>query len=441
MKISKRSLILLVLSIIIPPLLGKYNLFGLALLNKLILFGLPALYFLSFIIDIIKNKAYKEVFKIRNLTILIIFFIISLTLSIIFGINFNFNVITNYISYLYLIGYIYTIYLYKFEENDLKILFKAIITIFTIVSILGILQYIFKIDLIKRGIYKYPGAIGRITSVMSISTILDKYLTLNLLLLMYVSLKLKKFNWKLALLMILGVIALALTYSRTGILCFYFVAFIFIIIYLWKKQFINLIIVLVMLITLYLIPGQNHLLSSTVYYVNETINSVWEKTHLEFLSPINDSIANIFIIKDDDLGKDASLDSRDSYMYIAKALIKEYPLTGIGIGNYNYIYKYQNVKDYLENDKDIIEPYLYPHNLYYHFTAETGLLGFISLFLILITILILAIRNKQWIAILFFFIFILVNTMESILYMKDIAIWFIIVYSLFMKKSYDYQIS
>jgi len=436
MKITKRSLTLLLLSIIIPPLLGKYNLFGIELINKLIYYGLPIIYFISFLIDTIKSKSFKSIFKFNILSIPIIIFILSLTISIIFGININFNTFTNFIFYIYLIGYIYTLYIYSFNKEQLKIIFKAIILIFTLICTLGILQYIFKIDLIERGIYKYPGAIGRITSTMSISTILDKYITLNLLLLMYVTYKLKKSNWKLALIMILGVIALALTYSRAGTLCFYFVSVVFIVIYIYKKQFKNLLLIILMLITLYLVPGQNFLLSSTVSHVNNTINETLEKINLEKLAPINNAIAKIFI-KGDSIKGDASLNSRDIYMKIAMQIIKEYPITGIGIGNYNYIYKYQNVNDYLENDIEIPNTYLFPHNLYYHFTAETGIIGFISLFIILIITLLKSFKNHKIVSILFFVVFLLINTTESILYMKDIAIWFIITYSLFMKNPYD----
>ena len=439
MKITKRSLILLMLNIIICPLLGNTNLIninGLEIINKLLLFSLPAIYFISFIYDLYKNK-FKNL-KLDLLTILIIILVISLILSIIFGININFNVFTNFLCYIYILGFIYTIHIYKLSKSDYLNLLKSIIFIFTVVSIIGIIQYIFNINLIERGIQKYPGAIGRITSTMSNATILDKYLTFNILIIIYLMFKTKKFTLKLMLILFTGITALAFTYSRSGTICFYFIVFIFVILFICKKQFANLIVILLSLVILYLIPGQKYILSSTVNYVNNTINNIYDKLNIEFLSPINNSIANIFIIKEQIEDDDDSINSRNYYMSIAKEVIKEYPLTGIGIGNYNYIYKNQNVNDYLKDDIDLKIEYLYPHNLYYHYTAETGIISLILLFTILIYILIKSHRkNNLIIGTLFFIIFCLFNTTESLLYMKDIAFWIIITYSLLMKKSYE----
>lgn len=220
MKIGKRSLILLMILLIICPLLGNSAPFGIASLQKVekaLLFSLPIFYFLSFLIDCIKNK-YKP--KIDIFLILLLVFGFSLLLSMIFGINKNFNVITNLINYLYIIGFIYTIHVYDFSKEDLNKLLISIMISFALISIIGIIQYIFKIDVITRGIQKYPGATGRITSTMSNATILDKYLAFNLILFLYLLInnknKLKTFLF--IILLFIGCIALAFTYSRTGIL-------------------------------------------------------------------------------------------------------------------------------------------------------------------------------------------------------------------------------
>lgn len=438
MPISKLSLILLILNIVICPLLGNTNLINISsleVINKFLLFLLPALYFISFIYDLYKNK-FKGL-KFDILTILLILSLFSLIISACFGINYNFNVFTNLMCYIYLLSFIYTIHIYKFTSDDYSKIIKSIITIFAIISIIGIIQYIFNLNLIERGIQKYPGAKGRITSTMSNATILDKYLTFNILIVIYTMFKSKKFNWKLIIPFLLGIIALSLTYSRSGTICFYFIAIVFLILFLFKKQFINLLVIIMSLIVLYLIPGQKYLLSSTVNYVNNTIIEVYEKLNIEFLSPINDTIANIFIIKDYSEENDDSINSRNYYMSIAKRIIEEHPLTGIGIGNYNYIYKNQNVNNYLNNKIDLKLEYLYPHNLYYHYCAETGIISLILLFSILICILIKTKKRKNLIiGTLFFIIFCLFNTTESLFYMKDIAFWIIITYSLLMKKSY-----
>ena len=69
-----------------------------------------------------------------------------------------------FLCYIYILGFIYTIHIYKLSKSDYLNLLKSIIFIFTVVSIIGIIQYIFNINLIERGIQKYPGALGRITS-------------------------------------------------------------------------------------------------------------------------------------------------------------------------------------------------------------------------------------------------------------------------------------
>ena len=216
-----------------------------------------------------------------------------------------------------------------------------------------------------------------------------------------------------------------------------YLSIVFALFFIFKKQFINTLVILLSLVVLYLLPGQKYLLSSTVIYVNDTINEIYEKLNITFLSPINNTIANWFIIDGTDASDD-SLNSRDYYMEVAKRVMLEYPYSGVGVGNYNYLYKHQNVNDYLENDLDLKIEYLYPHNLYYHYGAECGIISLILLIGLFITIMIKSIKNHNIIiSILFLFIFLLFNTTESLLYMKDIAFFSIIVYSLMMKKSYE----
>ena len=438
MKITSRSLTLLIINIVVCPLLGNTTLFNTNFhnpINKFLLFLLPCLYFISFIIDLCKLKKTKSRFDI--LTILLFLLIITLSISLFLGISFDFNSLTNFISYVYIILFIYSIYVYEFSKDNLIKIFKSILSIFLIISIIGIIQYIFDFNLIERGVFKYPGALGRITSTMSNATILDKYLSLNLLLIIYVMYKLHKFNWKLVLCFLIGLVALSFTYSRSGTICFYFIAFIFTILFIYKKQWINLLIIISSLILLYLIPGQKYLLSSTSNYVNDTVNEIWDKLNMEYLSPINNGIAKLFTI-DDFFDEDDSINSRNYYMEVAKRIIDEYPLTGIGIGNYNYIYKNQNVNDYLENKLNLKIEYLYPHNLYYHFASETGIIGLILLISIFVLMFLKAIKNNNLvISFLFLVLFLLGSITESLLYMKDIAFWIIIIYSLFMKKSYE----
>ena len=460
MKLSKLSLFFLILNIVIPPLLGSGRMFGIeyGVISKLVLFLLPALYFISFLIDCFKNKK----FKIDLFSVFLTIVAVSLILSIVFGITINFNTFTNLLTFLYLLGFIYSIHIYEFEKKDFQRIILAIISIFVLVSILGIIQYIFQLNLVERGILKYPGAIGRINSTMSIATILDKYLALNLLILMYMIYKTPSKRWILYPIILLGVFALAFTYSRTGIFCFYITACIFIIFYLCKKQFINSLILLLTIAILYLIPGQKYIVSSVASYANNTFNTIFEKMDVDFLKPITNTIANWFIIEttssdsennedqddliDDNIDnnpteneptfQDDSISSRSIYILVAKSIMNEYPLTGIGIGNYNFLYKHQNVNDYLENDLDLQITYLYPHNLYVHYGAEVGYVGLFLLCLTFIFILCMCIKNKNvLLPLLFFGSFALFNFVESTLYMKDIAFWIVIVFVLMSKKN------
>lgn len=465
MSISKRSLILLMVNIILPPLLGNNNLFGLniEMINKFILFLIPILYFGSFFYDCWK---YKKI-KIDLLFVFLALTALSMIISIIFAINFNFNLVTNFVTFMYILGFIYSIHMYEFTKEDYKKIIISIIAVFLIVSIVGIIHYIFKIDLIDRGIQKYPGALGRIKSTMSIATILDKYLTLNLLIMLYLIYKNAPYKTLLYVISIIGVFALAFTFSRTGIFCFYVIAFIFIIICSFSRKFLNAALILILVVILYLIPGQKYILSSVANYGNNVLNSVYDKFDIKFLNSITNSIANWFIINeenklqsptkpldnnnnnnDDDepsnneitkpntnINRDDSASSRDAYKSVAKAIIKEYPLTGIGIGNYNYIYKNQNINNYLKDDINLNVEYLYPHNLYLHFGAEVGIIGLLMLFATFIVMVLIGFKNKHFLLpVLFFISFCLFNLTESILYMKDIAFWIIIVFALIIKK-------
>lgn len=52
-------------------------------------------------------------------------------------------------------------------------------------------------------------------------------------------------------------------------------------------------------------------------------------------------------------------------------MIKDYPLFGIGIGNFNQVYIGQNYISPYANEKNLVSP----HNIYLHVFTESGLLG------------------------------------------------------------------
>lgn len=468
MNISKRSLILLILNMVLPPLLGNeyiFNLVGVNKLDKLIYFSIPLFYFLSFLIDAIKSKDFK--FKVDILTILSALFIVALGLSILFGINISFNSFTNLIYLCYIVGYIYTIRAYKFEKSDIKKIVIPCLITYLFISIFGILQYLFRFGLIYNGITKYPGAIGRIVSTMATSTHLDKYLVYNILFLLYFLSKDSKHKIIYYLSIFIGVIALAFTYSRTGTICYYLAAFAFIIYYLVRKNIVSSVVILASIVMLYFIPGQNSIVSSTASYANNKVDSILEKTKLDFLSPISNTIFNLFIVEkpttpqtkpgnnsnttnnssnnnitnndnDFDYEGDLSNASRDMFDNIAKKLIKKYTISGIGIGNYNYIVKNQSYSNYIDIKLNPNTEYRYSHNMSLYMFVEVGAIG-LSLFLsILIYLFIQIIKSKNiFIGLVFTFVFILTSLYEPIIFMRDLAPIFIIMYTFLGKKSYD----
>lgn len=78
-------------------------------------------------------------------------------------------------------------------------------------------------------------------------------------------------------------------------------------------------------------------------------------------------------------------------------MIEDYPLFGIGIGNFNQVYISQNYISPYANEKNLVSP----HNIYLHVFTESGLLGGIPFLLLLgyiIYYLINSLKNKNKLA-------------------------------------------
>lgn len=474
MKLKKTTLILLMLNIIIMPLTGNHDLYvkyNFDFIVKITTFVLPTLYFLSFIRDVlyeIKNINKNKIFNVINISIMFCFF--AFLLSSIFGIIFNFKTITHIITFVFLFGFVLTIQFYEIDDFSRKKIIKSILLSFALVSTLGLLQHIFKFELIYRGIEKYPGALGRISSTAYLPTVLDKYLIFNLVFSFYLIFKQENKRLILYLLSFVGAFALALTYSRAGMITFYFSAFIFLLAFIYKKQVINFLFLVLLIVFVYFIPGQKYVMSSTVIFINEKINNVLEKANLYSIQKMSNTFFNFFIVyppkiedripsdninqpneqdpekpfpengnsEDNDVDFiDYSNESRQYFKNVATAVIREYPIFGIGPGNYNHIYQYQNVNDYLKKDIDIYIKYMFPHSFYYHFTAEIGLFGVLSLFTLLAVMIVKTIKSGHTLfAIVFYSSFLLLSYSESILYMKEISFTFMIIAALMLNKNF-----
>jgi len=490
MELTKKSFILFILTIILLPLFGNESLNAYLHISSLVTivnYLIPGLLCLFLIVDMIKQKKFPKLEF--NLFATILFWII-LILSFIFSIThqiFNFSNLFKFGCMTFILFIIKDI---NFTEKEKKLICYSLIGIASIISIIGILQYMFQISLNVSGIEKYIGALGRINSTTYIATLLDKYLALNIFLVLFFMYK-KWFNiYLLSSALLLYILALAFTFSRSGLLIFIFISIFFFILFLFKKQFINSLIILIFAIGMYFIPGENFVYSSLAKYLINIGSSISEKTNISFvdktfnffLSPFvidiydyyekennntsnnNDNSSNIgkpignnnsnptIDSSVDDTKKpaqnyddidiqlkeniDYSLNSRSYYQTIAKHIMKQYWQYGIGIGSYTHIYNNQNVNDYLENTKFNYD-FRYPHNMYYQLGAETGIFGLIFFFINFIYMLVKSsFKNKTLIPILLCICILLICYTESVFYMKDIAYFTIIIIGLFSNNSF-----
>lgn len=481
MKISKVSYLLLLMNLLFFPLTGNVGLFELIKLNfvvDVIGYLLPTAYFISFVFDYYNEFLIHKKIYYTKITIACLIFIITLLISFFSSIVFEFSNFTALISFVFLAGYILTLDIYKIDDNKLKKLFYIMIALSTMISLLGIFQYFLKIGGTSAGIEKYPGALYRINSTMYIATILDKFMIFNVILLYYIIfikdffVKNNKLMYVLIVSTILSVTALAFTFSRTGIIIFYCISALFFLLNLCKKQYKNMLFVLLIVIYVYAIPGQNHLLSSSAYQVNNIGEKIFEKTNMDFLIKPFNGVLNLFIIdgfsdivshgeeneqndvEDSENDKDSSENDKDSsendkdssenelyenvindnsvmdreyFKNVGIKVIESDMFTGIGPGSYTHIYNNQNVNEYIKEPLDVTSMYMYPHNFYIHFIAELGILGFISFAIILFVIFINNVNKKNTMFIMFMFFALLLSCYtESVFYMKDLYIWFLI---------------
>ena len=262
----------------------------------------------------------------------------------------------------------------EFENKQKSIINYTIISLFLFISILTIFQYLLKINLNAAGIEKYIGSFGRANATFYIATLLDKYLVLNIIIGFYFLFK-KSINQYISIItLLLGTLALAFTFSRTGTIIFIFTIFFVIIYMLFKRKILISLLAALLLFGTYFIPGQDFLFSSVARY----FLTIADKTNINFVSTATRWVVKPLIInvnnnednsddnsteepstnKDDDFnndiiydqqlvtGIDYSLSSRTYFENIAKYIIAEHQIKGLGIGSYVYLYDNQNAKEY-----------------------------------------------------------------------------------------------
>ena len=340
-------------------------------------------------------------FKPKNLKkislMIIVLTLIWITITAFMGIRTNIEALKGIVNYSCLLILGYTITNIHLSQSDKKFILNTIYVSCFICIIIGIWQYFSGINLITYSNDLYPGILGRINSTFYIATMLDKYFVLIAVLLMYTLIKKPKKKLVKILYILVG-IGIGLTFSRSGQLIFLFVSGVFFLFSLFKKQIGNLLTVILTILIILLIPGTTTSLQSGLNFVYEKIN-LPEALRVD-ITFIDDMIDNLFEEektgkptsnskgdKDDDdddtTSENKSLTYRDFYKGIGLQLIKEYPIFGIGVGNYSYLINNQNFADYLENDEvlDFAKTYRYPHSNTVQVAAEIGYIGLILLFL------------------------------------------------------------
>ena len=340
-------------------------------------------------------------FKPKNLRkislIIIALTIIWIAITAFMGIRTNIEALKGLVNYSCLLVLGYTITNIRLSQSDKKFILNTIYLSCFFCIIIGIWQYFSGVNLITYSNDLYPGILGRINSTFYIATILDKYFALIAVLLMYTLIKHPKKKLAKILYILVG-IGLGLTFSRSGQIIFLFVSGVFFLFALFKKQITNVITVILTIIIILLIPGTTTSLQSGLDFVYEKIN-LPESLRID-ITFIDDIVDNFFEEKEendkrptsenkddsddnDSPSKNNSLTYRDFYKGIGLQLIKEYPIFGIGVGNYSYLINNQNFADYLENDEvlDFAKTYRYPHSNTVQVAAEIGYVGLVLVFL------------------------------------------------------------
>lgn len=451
MKITKRSENLIIISLyLITLFLGVSTFFNIAFIDKIryaLIVILPALISLSILFDNIKNL--NVLLKHKIPLILYILTIFWFFLTFIFGIKSGLDSIKGFIHFGVLLTLILVLFNSELDETLLKKLKKHIFISFAISASLGILQYITQYNLNTFNNDKYPGILGRINSTFYIATTFDKYICLIFPLITYELLN-DKDNKYYKFLLILSMLSITFTFSRSGQLIYLVMSFIFFILTLFKKQFKNSLLIVILVICMILVPGAKYSIQSALDYAYESVHlpKVLRVSLLDILGSEFEQVEPGLCVDDDCVGDlEGSSFFRNYYKSVGKAFIKEYPIFGVGIGNATYLYENQNAKDYLKNKKVISDeyPYMYPHDCYVQLTEETGYIGIILLFSYILSFAVIKLKRRRnnnifYLIPILLFALALANITEGLFYSKQVIYLFAICYALYCNTSLTQKI-
>ncbi|MBR6690045.1 MAG: glycosyltransferase [Bacilli bacterium] len=416
--------------------LGNDILFGFNVRNLVsyIIVILPAILILLILI-----QNYKEIFnnfKNNKINIILgIIFMIWIFITLFTGINFGISSIKGLIYFETILCLGILLPRINFENYQIKKIKKHLFISFFLVILYGIIEYIFNFNLDINSNIKYPFINGRVYSTFYIATLLDKYICIMFAFICYELTKEKnEKNIFLIILSLLSSVCVVLTFSRTGLLLFLGILFVFTMYQLFRKKFKFMILTLLIIVTMFLVPGTKYIFQSGLSQFYNLVN-LPESLQLKLVS------TNFDEDNEDDLDaeNDSSLDARNYYKSIGIELIKNYPVNGIGIGNYSFIYNNQNVDEYLDDPSIVTDEYMYPHNSFVQMGAEIGIIGIIIFYLFIYSI-ILNVKyktdKKRFLILNFvYLLMIAISYVEGIVYSKQFFYTFIIVFALYASTS------
>ena len=440
MKIKDRTVNFLIISIyLISLFLGNENFLGLinvgSFINYIIVL-LPAIFICLILVDNRKNIKLKNFNKVSLL--LAIMFLLWCFITFVLGINKSGAGIRAIIhfSIILLIGLLLP--KIKFERYQIEKIKKHIFITFFIVMLYGIIEYIFQFNLDTFSNDKYPGIRGRVYSTLFIATLYDKYICIMSTILAWEMLKNENRNNNFyKLLFIMAGISMALTFSRTGLLIYLGILFLFLLLSFIYKNMNNVLIVIITIIIMFFIPGVTSSFQSGLIQFTSLFNFEKKSISINENSKAKKQQKMTETKKVDE--EDPSREWRDYYKSVGKQFMKEYPITGIGIGNYSYLYNNQNAKKYLKHSSLIVYHYMYPHSSYVQMGAEIGIIGVIIFYLFIFSIIFnVSLKNnkKEFLFMLFIYlVLIAISYVEGIVYSKQFMYLFIILYSIYSNKS------
>jgi O-antigen ligase len=433
MNASRRSINIIIITIYLLTLLCGTDVFiSNEILNNvraLFQIMLPTLIVLSLLFDQITNL--KNLLKDKKMLIFMAINIVWIILTMILGISVGTQSIRGIVNFGCILLLLYLITNIEIDGEDRKRIIKHLFISALICSIYGIVQYIFGINLDTLSNAKYPGILGRINGTFYLATLYDKYMVLMFAFAGYNLLKEGKKEY--ILLFLLTGINAILTFARAGLIALFVIMAAYLVMALVLKKYKELIFPIILLIIAFLIPGFKYSFQSTVNYIYEKIKMP------DFLRVrVVDNLVDSTGEEIDNMNDDSSIQYRKYYENIGKQFIIEYPISGIGVNNYSYIYVNQNAKDYLKDTEclDVVGEYMYPHNGYIQLAAEVGIIGMILFLGYIICINISSYKNNKYkyFGLLLLGLFLLGNFTETLIYNKQYMYLFVIMYGLYNNK-------